>query len=434
MARTLTGYVVDLPLTEAGADAYGGLVWGAGLRERATWRLLSAGASLVQWGTRRERFGDRVELRPTDWGATPEYTEGVAGAVYLATYTRTLPRAKSWAAIELLYSEPDGTSVGFGLYLAGSYYRWTGAAWAAFDPTDPALWNTEAEVVTGFPSWTGTSVAVAFRLSTSDSDETPTVFGARAMARIWAPGGFSRDIVLETLMPAIRDVRVPVRISLDAEGGASLSLDGLREYGLDDPAPGGGSLLTPIAVHNLDDDPGETADLFSAWNAATHVITLTAPQDAGDTLLVDAEAEPLVQRVTHEDYLELSRFPAVVVESVRLRTEGWRGQPRAVRDTAGGAARVVQRPTPVRVDLDLRVVAGYDVDVQTMLGAMDEQLTGRAFSRVTGAACWVRRKSDWSVDAGLGARATWEMYDAVSYAGADSSAYLVAEVEVEPAA
>jgi hypothetical protein len=283
-----------------------------------------------------------------------------------------------------------------------------------------ANWNTEAQVKAGFPSWTGTAVRVLYRLETADAGATPTVYGALAMARLWAPS-MTEDAVLRTLLPWLAAVRLPVRLAEAADGTASISLAGLREYPAD--------RVTPFSVHDTTADPGCAVELLAGWNAGTKVITLTGVVAAGHELLVDLWVVPAVARMTHQDYLRLAELPAVVVEGVTVVDTPGRHVPDAVADRAALTARAVDRPSDLRVSFDLRLVAAYDVDVERLCDAVD-RLPRDAVSLVTGEPMSVRRLGDWELrDGELSAKASFEGAGAVGWSGLDAAVRLVGTVE-----
>lgn len=425
MTRSLTGYIVDMMLTQSAATLYGGLLWPAGPR-LISWETILGGASGMAY--RREPMSDRIALKPVSWGLET-YTTGTAGAAWIGGFARTVPAAKAWVAFQLLADIPTGTEVKILLQdAAGAWRKWTGAAWAVANPATATDWNTEAQIQSGIATWSGTFIRPGFRLQTSSSALTPRVFGCRVMSRIWAPGGYADNAVVDVVLTGLRLVRVPVRLAIKSTGVASISLAGLKEYAL--VADDGQPAFVPMSVHDRTADPGEAAELFVSWDQATHAIALAAAPPPGNRLLVDAIATPLVARMTSDDYFELARFPAVVVENIRLRKEGPRDAPRLVLQS--GTASIVPRPTPYRASMDLTLAAGYDVDVQATISAVDRQMIGPVFSALTGEAARMIRVGDWEERSGYGATSPWELYGFTGYAGADTSEQTVLTVEPVP--
>ena len=427
MARTLRSMVLDLSLDERRAELFGGLLWPAGQRDRLHLARTAGEGHLVD-EVLHEAVGERVSLRPTSVFSA-RYTSGVGGAAYFGTYLRTLPAAKQWAALELLYSAPTGTTV---LALlgnaAGQALRWTGAAWAITDPAVASNWNTEAQIVAGFPSWGGTSLRVLFRLETADESATPVVYGARAMVRLWAPSS-EEELVLRTLVPHLRGLQLPVRLAVRADGTNKVNLAAIEEYRLRDDR--GDSVLTVISAHDLTADPGEATELLSSWAPTTSLATLVSAPVAGHSLLLDLEVNPLVARATHVDFLEVSRLPAIVLEQLRLSPGGGADAlpTRSVRDRAGGTARTVPPPERLDATVQLRVLAQYDVDLQRALAALEHPSAGSAQSEVSGEAVSLRRISDWTMqDGSITATAQWEARGLVAYRDADTGAPLLLTV------
>jgi hypothetical protein len=439
MARTLQGMVLDLTLDERRAEVHGGLLFATGQRARLHWARLSSGEGEVWDDELREVYGDRMTLRPTAVFSS-RYTTGTTGVAYFATYLRTVPQAKQWAALELLYRQPAGTSATFLLgNAAGQARRWNGTAWATVSTLSVAAnWNSAAQLVAGFPSWTGTALRVYFRLQTSSATATPVVYGARAMVRVHGPSP-EEELVHRTLLPWLAQLQVPVRYRCLANGTSSVSLAQLDEYRLDDES--GASALTVTSVHNLTRDAAEATELLASWNPATHVATLAAAQTTGDTLQLDLVVRPLAARMTSQDYLELSRLPAVVLEQVRLLPEGQAHGVHGrtlVRSTATLSARRVPTPQPLAATFQLRLVAQYDVDLHRLIAVLEQAASSASSSHpqsaITGERMRLRRLSgEWSEqDGGLAATAMWEARGLQAYRAADEAVPLLGTISVDP--
>jgi len=431
MARILTDIVLDLRVDEARCSLFGGLRWGSS-RDLFTVKQEKDGAGVATSTTLREVFSDRVELRPTQWFGSDYPTT----AAWFGTYLRAVPAVKAWRALEVLADTPTGTQV---LYLLadedGDAYRWDGASWSPLSHSAMQLgsnWNSEAQLQAGFPTWPGTSVQVLFRMRSLSGTATPVVYGARAMAQVWVPSAVE-DVLLDTVVPALRAVQVPVRLQVSADGDATVDLGGLRTYAFTEPGSSK-ALFVPVAAFDLTADPEATVDLMASWNSTTKVLQLSSTPTAGHTLQVEALVNPLVARHTSADHLELARLPAVVLENVTIRIEpsGQDGV-NVVRDRAGGLAWEVDPPTEIRVTLDLVAVAGYDVDVQRLLTALDNS-RGAAFSQVTGEPVYLRRTSNWIFrDAQLDVRSPWEAVVALSFVGQARQRHLMLQVDVDAA-
>lgn len=441
MARTLTGMVLDLTLDEQRAELFGGLLYPNGQRELLHRVLLSSGDQPAWDADLRESYGDRVTLRPTA-PFSGIYATGAAGAAILGTYLRTVPAAKQWAALEMLHSEPDGTSVRFLLgNAAGLAQRWTGAAWAVVTNLSvEASWNTAAEVAAGFPFWTGTALRVLFRLETSDETVTPVVYGARALVRIFSPSP-DEDLVHRTLLPWLAQLQISARLQVRADGSGFVDLSGLEEYRLRDET--NAFALEVVSVHNVTGDPGEATELLSAWSPATALATLVAAQTEGDLLQLDLLVRPIAARATSQDFFELARLPAVVLEQLRLepwgQSHGLHGRT-LVRDTSALTARRIPTPLHLTATFQLRLVAQYDTDLHRFIGALEVSQaapssapSGHPVSAITGEPLRLRRLTGWTEqDGGLSATSMWQARGMQALRGPDELALLIGSVSVDP--
>ena len=185
-----------------------------------------------------------------------------------------------------------------------------------------------------------------------------------------------------------------------------------------------------VAVHNETDDPTEQTDLMVSWSPSTSIATLSAAQTTGDRLLIDALVNPLVARLTDRDYTEASYLPAVYLERIVIVDTPSREVPTLVRNRADFTGQAIGHPRELRLTLDLRVVAAYDVDVLSACDAVD-QLARRAYSQVTGEPVIVRRQTDWApLDGGISARASFEATGAIAYRGQSSAVKLFEQLDV----
>ncbi len=75
------------------------------------------------------------------------------------------------------------------------------------------------------------------------------------------------------------------------------------------------------SVYDLTADPQKRHPLsVASYNPTTKVVTLTAPTPGTATLLVRFAFEPEVMIITSQDWLEISKVPAVCIESIVQNT------------------------------------------------------------------------------------------------------------------
>jgi len=198
------------------------------------------------------------------------------------------------------------TSLGFRLSRDGTAQLWwNGAAWAA---AAPGQWNTEAEVCAHIAAFTGQTIQVIVNLKTSDGAYTPEV---QAVKLLWNSDiEFQQEYIARSMIPAMREEILPIsEYAVDLTATAT-TLD-LKK--IETPY----TIVSIDSVYNVTDDPTKQTDLLVSYNPTTKVVTF-ASVSAGKRVWVRFVYSPEIVIVQSQDFAELSKVPAVCIESITM--------------------------------------------------------------------------------------------------------------------
>jgi len=235
--------------------------------------------------------------------------------LYVKTRLTTPNTVKGWIGFEAKTdnkTDPEGnqvTDIRFRLSVDGANdLYWDGAAWSA---AGAGNWNTEAEIaanIASFPVATQ-SLQVVTNLSTSHESYTPEVDWIKVLYE--SDIEWQEDYIVRSLVPELRE-----------------NIRAIAEYAVDLPAASAtvdlGVIETPYNIvdvdsaYNLTADPRKLTDLAQSYNSGTKVVTLSSSQPVGERILVRFTYEPEVAVMTSQDYSELAKVPAVIIEDIEL--------------------------------------------------------------------------------------------------------------------
>lgn len=254
---------------------------------------------------------------------------------------------------------PDGTSLRFKLNDGTDDRYWGGSSWDVAGPTD---WNTEAEVTANIADFPASSqqVAVIINLVTTDASVTPYVDGVALLMELDID--YVRSIVADAVLPSLRsDIRPNVDVTMRADGGDLLDLRDLKTY----------NVISILGVYNHDDDPKHQTNMLDSYDAATTTITLTGDVVRGTRMWVRMTVEPEVQlEWGSQDYSELSKLPAVVLENFDLTGNTVTARFN-VDDISANTATVRRDPFRLTLEFDVVLVAENN---RTLLAMIDKAL------------------------------------------------------------
>lgn len=271
------------------------------------------------------------------------------------TWVTNPKSVKQWLSFEVVIqhatiggSKPSGepilielTAAGYRLGDGTNEFWWDGGAWVV-NTTD---FNTEAEVadnIAAFPM-ASQSLQVIVNLTTTDQTVSPTVTEIKVLYSTDVE--FMEDIVYRSLVRSLRDNVRPISdFVIQAPGGTSIDLN---DFPLDTPY----NIVGIDSVYDRTNDPNRLADLLQAYDTGTKVITLSSAIAAGDLATIRFYYEPEVAVTTSQDYSEIAKVPAIVLDDVNLVDAAPIGHTDSIvrkSDLAG-----VQIPPPIQGDIDV---------------------------------------------------------------------------------
>lgn len=261
--------------------------------------------SLTLEGVRLHPQRHRLELAPTASGNFPLDLD-----MYARTRVTTPEACRKWSGFMAFTSTPPGTLVRFRLNDGATDRYWNGGA-NAWTPAAPNNWNTEQEVADHIGEWSSQSLAVVIMLATLDPKLTPHVTEVRLL--------FDTDLVqledyvvrsyLEELRTQFRAISI---LAVTSTGQTSIDLKALQTpY----------EIVEVDAVYNNASDPAHMNPVTGwSYNAGEKLLSIPA-QPAGDRIEVRFVWRPHVVLMQSQDYTEIPRIPAIVVEDVEVLTK-----------------------------------------------------------------------------------------------------------------
>jgi len=259
----------------------------------------------------------------------------------------------AWAGLHLDPREallPAGTSVGLRLNDGTDDRFWGGASW---DVSGPGDWSTEAEVAANIGSFplTGRQLQLVVNLATTDPKVTPTVEAVFVLLE--ADFDYLASIIGDSLVPSLREsfgeLVIDFAIVVDS-GGTNLSL-------LDLETPF--NLVDVLEVYNHEADPEHLVDIFTAYSPDEEQITVGAAFEPGQTAWLKLKVAPEIKvNWSSQDYLELAKLPAVVID--RIDTSGHEvfgsAHVRNVGASPHPLATVLKKPYRLQLDMTVTLI------------------------------------------------------------------------------
>ncbi len=205
-------------------------------------------------------------------------------------------------------NQPENTQVRFKLNDGTDDRYWDGGAWSVAGATD---WNTENEVSANIGSFPVTSkqLGVVLNLLTTDGVSTPSVKDLEILYE--AEVDYLRSLIVDSLLADLKEnIRPVVDLAMRAPGGDMLNLRDVET---------GFNILSVQAVYDHEADPNHNTDLLSSYNSTSKTIHLTSSVARGKRMWVEFLVEPEgYLEWGSQDYTEVEKLPAVVIESVDL--------------------------------------------------------------------------------------------------------------------
>jgi hypothetical protein len=242
----------------------------------------------------------RLELARPLGGVYP-----IAPDLHARTRVTTPEACRKWCGFMAISKTPPGTDVRFRLNDGVIDRYWNSGAndWV---PAAPNNWNTEIEIADHIDAWPTQALSVVIMLSTTDPTVTPWVSEVRLL--------FDTDLV------SLEDYVVRSYIEALRENFRGVSIYAVKSTG--QTSIDLGKLQTPYdivdvdAVYNNAADPMHMHPLAGcSYDAGTKLLSIPA-QPVGNTLDVRFAWRPHVVLMQSQDYTEIPRIPAIVVDGV----------------------------------------------------------------------------------------------------------------------
>lgn len=258
-------------------------------------------------GVRLSPEDQRLELAPIG-GPYP-----LTANLQATSWVSNPNRLKQWLLFEAIVKNKKDihgavvTSVKYRLSVDGTAHLWwNGTTW-----TTPSAgeWNTEAELSAHLPTFpvATQSLAVVLNLSTTDSAVTPEV--KRLKFLYSSDLEFQEEYVARSLLPLMRDEILPISdYPFKASAGqTSVSLSRVEtSY----------NVVSIDSVYNATTDPNQLTDLFASYDPTTKTVVWTPAVAAGDMIWIRFVYNPEIIMAQSQDFTQLSKLPAVLIESV----------------------------------------------------------------------------------------------------------------------
>jgi hypothetical protein len=257
--------------------------------------------------------------------------------------------------------QPAGTTVRYKINDGTNDRYWDGGAWSIAGAGD---WNSALVVVQNIDTYPVTSqqFGLVINMLTTDETVTPSLYFVDVLMDCQID--YFRSILADALIPSIRNgLQVPLDFVMSAPGGTILNLlDVETKY----------NVQSVEAVYDHTSDPNHATDLFSSYDSASEVITLSAPIARGNAAWLIFTSEPEVSlNWPSQDYTEVKSLPAVVIDTVELiGNEIWGEQ--AVKNADANTASVRRFPLRLRIELGVRLLAEKN---RTLLAMLDRALS-----------------------------------------------------------
>lgn len=264
--------------------------------------------------------------------------------------------------------QPEGTSIRYKLNDGTSDYYWDGGAWSIAGATD---WNTEEEISDNIQSFQviDRKLGIVANLLTTDASQTPTLRSIKVLMN--CDIHYLKSIVSESLVPKLREsIRPQIDFKLRSEGSVYINFaDFETEY----------NIVSITAAYNETDDPDHSDNLLASYDTAREVVTLASAVTRGKVVLLKLVVEPEVYvNYGSQDYIEVEKVPAIVVETITKSGNEVSGT-LAVPDYSTKTAVVRRSPFRLSLSFDVRLVAEKTA---TLFAMMDEVLEFGANNRL----------------------------------------------------
>jgi hypothetical protein len=263
--------------------------------------------------------------------------------------------------------QPNDTEVLLRIYNGTEDLYWDGTDWVVPGATD---WNTEAEINEGigsYPVLPDRTFAITMNLRTTDHEVTPVVDEIRVLMEVHID--YIEDIVLRSLMPAIKEQIRPTTNFIIPAFNVDTSSINLSEYKLNTPY----EVVDVAGVYDFTDDSELLTNLLSSYNTSTKVITLSAAIPATHKAFVLFRYSPELVFIQHQDWYEASKLPCLLIQRLEIPFASAYNlvSREGIVDKGTGNAVVIQEPWRATMEFRLHGLTTSVLDeMRLMSGVM----------------------------------------------------------------
>jgi hypothetical protein len=325
----------------------------------------------------RLQLKEQSTIDPDDLGVVFPMDDGLCAKTWI-----TEPGCvRSWLGFEVVATHTivDGivvTSLGFRLSDGTNEYWWNGSGWEI----NTSNWNDENEIAANIATfqWAQKKLQIVINLKTTNKLYTPMVQSIKVLYK--AVIEFQEDLIYRTLVPLLKaNIRPIAEMLIRLESDTS-SINIADDYTLSTPY----NVSGVDSVFNETDDPNYEMDIFDNYDSVNGVINLTTTVLADKVVRIRFEYEPEIVVTTSQDYTEIQKVPAVILDDINLVNATEYGLQTHVANKGDGTAVVL--PPPIRGDLEImaHMVTDKGVDQVRLADKMKEFLSNNPIIRSTG--------------------------------------------------
>jgi hypothetical protein len=246
------------------------------------------------------------------------------------------------------------TSLGFRLSDGTDEFLWDGAGWIE----DNDDWNTEAEIAAHISTFSVTSkrIQVVVNLKTIDDRHTPKLYSIKILYT--SDILFQEDIVLRSLVRKLKSDIRPLGRHVFTTTSTLTTVLLNSTHKMDTPY----NVALVEGVYNHTDDPEHLINLATTFNPTTGVVTLGSTFPTAHVLWLDFRWEPEVSFTTSQDYSEVAKVPALILESVNLVDCVEQSQYDSVIDRSTGHGWKIHAPLRGSLEISLLMLTDKATD------------------------------------------------------------------------
>jgi hypothetical protein len=332
---------------------------------------------------------DKIRLDPKDWSVKLKIDQTTKKFpadtdIWFRTWTTNPLACRQLLMLETFPEiQEEGGEIYFRIYDGTDDYWWDGGAWAVAGAGE---WNTEGEInanIDTFPILPNRTFAITINLRSVDSrnEITPRIKEIRVLMEVHID--FLEDIVFRSLMPFIESEITAVGnfAAIPAFPADVASID-LSQYRINTPY----NITDVERVYDLTADIELLNNLFDSYDSGTGIITLNAMLPAGNRPLVVFRYSPEVAYITHQDYVEVHKLPALILQKLDVPVAQAYGRVarEGIVDKSTGAAVVVEDPFRVSIEFRLHGLTASAVDQLRLISKVIDFFERNVFLRSTG--------------------------------------------------